>query len=374
MHASPSTLHSAASPRLELTLTLAWTRLSQLTTSRQSKPRSPPLRLRSSRRANASRSSRRWRRPGRTWASSETPDDDGRISVTREPRTYNPTTGPSFLSDLYAAQRTGDSDALERLRRNNEEVRASAPVEARASLTTSDFYRPIYASDQWIPTYRPRMVYAGLVKQLPLTTYGETVSIPKYTAPTDAASFQAGDNAALTTNAGSTSQLTTVVVTAGGYLDIARQALERATPGLDEVIFSDLARDIARKTEIGCLAGNGSNAPNGVMVDSNVPAVTVTGQTINQFLLKLADLSQRIETAIGECPDFILMHPRRWAWLESLVDATTNRPVIVPTSQGPYNASAWLPRRTTRVRASRLRLTLPRSGTCSDCRSIPPPQ
>ena len=201
----------------------------------------------------------------------QTPDDDGRMSVTREPRTYNPTTGPSFLSDLYAAQRTGDSDALERLRRNNEEVRASAPVEARASLTTSDFYRPIYASDQWIPTYRPRMVYAGLVKQLPLTTYGETVSIPKYTAPTDAASFQAGDNAALTTNAGSTSQLTTVVVTAGGYLDIARQALERATPGLDEVIFSDLARDIARKTEIGALAGNGSNAPDGVMVDSNVP-------------------------------------------------------------------------------------------------------
>ena len=29
---------------------------------------------------------------------------------------------------------------------------------------------------------------------------------------------------------------------------------------------------------------------------------------------------------------------RRWAWLESLVDATTNRPVIVPTSRGPYNS------------------------------------
>ncbi|MGH7487031.1 MAG: phage major capsid protein, partial [bacterium] len=119
--------------------------------------------------------------------------------------------------------------------------------------------------------------------------------------------------------------------------DVARQAVERALPGLDQVIFSDISRDIARKIEVGCLNGSGTNAPLGILQDGGVPAVTVSGQTAVQLLLKLADLMQRVEVAVGEPADFILMHSRRFSWLASLVDSQ-NRPLVVPSGAGPFNS------------------------------------
>jgi HK97 family phage major capsid protein len=118
---------------------------------------------------------------------------------------------------------------------------------------------------------------------------------------------------------------------------VARQWLERGAPGADVVIHGDISRDIARKIEVACLNGSGTNQPKGVLQESSVPAVTVTGQTAAQVLLKLADLMQRIEVAVGEPADFVLMHSRRFAWLASLLDSN-QRPLIVPAGQGPYNA------------------------------------
>ena len=260
----------------------------------------------------------------------------------REARTYDPrNVERSFFADLWAAQKTGSQDAHQRLQRNNQEVAEargwSHGGEARASITTSDFYAPIWLADEFVTTQRARQVYAALVAQLDLPPYGETVTIPAYTGPTDAANAQAGDNASLQSSAGSTSQLTGPVTLYAGFCDVSRQWLERGAPGADKVIFGDISRDIARKTEIACLNGSGSNQPKGVLQESGVPSVTVSGQTAAQVLLKLADLMQRIEVAVGEPADFILMHSRRFAWLASLLDSQ-NRPLIVPAGQGPYNA------------------------------------
>jgi len=188
-----------------------------------------------------------------------------------------------------------------------------------------------------VTSRRQRLVYAALVTQLPLPDGGETVYLPRYTGPTDAAAAQAGDNAAVTTNSGTTDQLSGPIYTVAGYCTTSRQSVERAMPGLDEILGADIARDINKKIDSYTLTGSGSNQAKGVFTE-NPPAVTVTGQTINQFLLKLGDLSQRIEVAVGQNPTVLIMHPRRWAWLTSLVDATTNRPIIVPSSQGPYNS------------------------------------
>lgn len=40
-------------------------------------------------------------------------------------------------------------------------------------------------------------------------------------------------------------------------------------------------------------------------------------------------------------PTAICMHPRRWAWLTSLLDES-NRPLFVPTAGGPWNAAGVL--------------------------------
>jgi len=74
-----------------------------------------------------------------------------------------------------------------------------------------------------------------------------------------------------------------------------------------------------------------------ILNEGSVPVVTVSGQTAAQVLLKLADIMQRVEVAVGEPANFILMHSRRFSWLASLLDSQ-NRPLIVPVGQGPYNA------------------------------------
>jgi HK97 family phage major capsid protein len=266
----------------------------------------------------------------------------GSLSVT-EATTYNEHNPEvSYFHDLYSAQRTGSPSALARLQRNNAEVaesRSRFGAEARSTLTTTDFYPPAWMESLWTTSHRARMVYAGLCSQLQLPPYGQTITIPAYTGPTDAAQPQAGDNQAIQTAAGSTAQLTAPIITYAGYCDVSRQSVERALPGLDKVIFGDIARDIARKIEVACLNGSGSNQPKGVFQESGVPAVTITGQTAAQLLLKLADVLQQIEVAVGEPADFILMHSRRFAWLSSLLDSN-NRPLVVPAGQGPYQSFA----------------------------------
>lgn len=263
----------------------------------------------------------------------------GSLTVS-EPHTYDPRDpeGPSFFADLYAAQRTGSTTALERLQRNNREFAAANGVrESRATISTSDFYPPVFLSNQYVTSHRARMVFAGLVQQLDLPPYGETVTIPSYTGPTDAAEPQSGDNSNVQTASGTTTQLTAPITTYAGFCDCSRQWLERGAPGADEVIFSDIARDISRKVEVACLNGSGTNQPLGILQESGVPSVTVSGQTAAQVLLKVADVAQRVEVAVGEPVNFIVMHSRRFAWLASLLDSQ-NRPLIVPVGAGPYNA------------------------------------
>jgi HK97 family phage major capsid protein len=258
----------------------------------------------------------------------------------REARTYNPLNpeGPSYFADLFAAQRLGSQEAVARLQRNNAEVAEARGVrESRAVISTTDFYAPQFLSDSYVTTHRARQVFAGLVQQLVLPASGEVVTIPSYAGPTDSAQPQGGDNQAVQTAAGTTSQLTAPITTYAGYCDVARQWIERGAPGADVVIFGDISRDIARKIEVACLNGSGSNQPLGILQEGSVPAVTVSAQTAVQVLLKVADLAQRIEVAVGEPANFILMHSRRFAWLASLVDSQ-NRPLIVPAGAGPYNA------------------------------------
>jgi hypothetical protein len=273
-----------------------------------------------------------------TWRAHLIPAGDLRVREQPIYSEYDPET--SYFSDLYAFQKTGSQTALGRLQRNNAEVvesRTGSGRESRASISTVDFYQPLWMADQYTTTHRARMVFANLVTQLVLPPGGETVTIPAYSGPVDAANAQAGDNSAIQTASGTTSQLTAPVTLFGGYCDVARQWLERGNPGADTVIFGDISRDIARKTEIACLNGSGTSQPLGILQEGAVPSVTVGGQTAAQFLLKLADLMQRIEVAVGEPANFILMHSRRFSWLASLLDAN-GRPLVSTIGAGPNNA------------------------------------
>ena len=55
----------------------------------------------------------------------------------------------------------------------------------------------------------------------------------------------------------------------------------------------------------------------------------------------IANAVQTVHTRRFAAPDAIVMHPRRWGWLLSLLD-TNNRPLFCPSDQAPFNAAGVL--------------------------------
>jgi HK97 family phage major capsid protein len=275
-----------------------------------------------------------------------------RIEV-REPDTYDPRdTSRSWFADLYAARHRGDSHALARLQRNNREVDASVErrglsfqtVEQRAAFVSADFYPPAWMADLWTSTKRQRRVVAQLCQNLPLAPHGNTIEVPAYTAPSSAVDVQTADGQAVTSNAGSTAQLTAPVTTVAGYLDVPRQMVSRGLPGLDLVIFADLSKDYNRKIDNLVLYGNGSlGSFQGVTLNSGIGSITYSSgaPTAASLTLKLADALQRIQTAVFEGADGIILHPRRFGAMIGMTD-TAGRPLMVVSGQGPTNALAVL--------------------------------
>ena len=102
-----------------------------------------------------------------------------RISVTSEPATYHKDDASrSWVGDLYAVRKGGDSDALARLRRNDAEARALNST----TTTGGDFLPPIWAGQYYAEVKRARRVLSQLMRQLPLPPSGETITVPRMTA------------------------------------------------------------------------------------------------------------------------------------------------------------------------------------------------
>jgi len=271
------------------------------------------------------------------------PRGDG-ISI-REPDLYREDGPNSYFSDLYLAERKqgkASREATDRLAGYAEARSRSASAEARAAWSDSSFYPPEWMDREWVQARRQRRVAAALVQQAPLPDGGNQLEIPSYAgaAPTTAADVMTGDNQLVVSNApGAASVLTTPVSVYAGYLDIPRRLLERSLPGMDMVIFNDIANDINRHVDLYTLYGNGSGLqPTGIFNASNVLSVSFTDAlNVTNFYGHLADAVQQIQTGAFESPDAIIAHPRRIGWLLSQVDSS-GRPLMVPNGSGPYNA------------------------------------
>lgn len=131
------------------------------------------------------------------------------------------------------------------------------------------------------------------------------------------------------------------VRTIAGQQDVSRQLLERSAGAVDQVIFSDLAGAYYAELDRQMIATDGTSGTHlGVLSVSGINAVTYTdaSPTVAEFIVKVADAVQQIQTNRFAGPTGILMHPRRWGWILSAVDST-GRPLVTPSSaSGPSNA------------------------------------
>jgi len=248
-------------------------------------------------------------------------------SVKSEARTYTPQSGNSFIADAYAAQFSNDFAARERLARHMNEEKIE-----RRDVTSSNFAGlivPQYLTELAAPYARAGRPYADIVRKHELPAQGLTISISKVT--TGSAVAEQTEGAAVQETNMDDTKLDISVITIAGQQNVSRQALERGT-NIDSLVMADLASAYNTQLDSTIVAATVSQAGQSVTYTDASP-------TVAELYPKLLDGIQKIQTTFFGGPNFILCHPRRLAWILAAVDST-NRPLAVPTMNGPMNAVA----------------------------------
>lgn len=248
-------------------------------------------------------------------------------TVVSEPRTYSERSAHSFVADAFSAQFNNDFSARERLSRHMNEERVE-----RRDVTSANFAGlvvPQYLTDLAAPLARAGRPTADIARKHALPPAGLTLNISRVTTGSSVASQTEG--AAVSETNMDDTLLTIDVKTYAGQQNVSRQALERGT-AVDSLVMADLVSAYHTALDAAMLTQMNSDI-------SQVITFTDGSPTVAELYPKLLDAVQRIQTTFFAGPNVIIMHPRRLAFILAAVDST-NRPLAVPTPNGPMNAFA----------------------------------
>ena len=262
----------------------------------------------------------------------------GAAVVTKEARTYTAEAEVSFVKDAYNAQFKNDFSASERLARHMREE----ATENRAVGTGAfeGLVVPQYLTELAAPYARAgRPFLDAATNKHSLPASGMTLNISRMTTGTTTA-VQATENSAVSNTDSDDTLLTINVRTIAGQQDLSRQAIERGT-GIDSFVLQDLIRSWHTTLDNQCLNGAGTSGTILGLAASSGNAITYTSSspTVQLLYPKLADAIQQVQTNTFQQPTHWVMHPRRLAYLLAAVDGQ-NRPLVVPTANGPMNSMA----------------------------------
>jgi HK97 family phage major capsid protein len=244
--------------------------------------------------------------------------------VKSEPRTYTKQASHSFISDAYNAQFNNDFSAKERLARHMQEESVERRDVGTGAFT--GLVVPQYLTELAAPFARAGRPVADIARKHQLPESGMTINISRITTGS-AVAVQTEGSAVQETNMDDT-LLTINVKTIAGQQNVSRQALERGT-GIDSIIAADLVSAYHTKLDAELLTQMNTDI-------TEVITYTDASPTVPELYPKLLDAVQRIQTLYFGGPNVIVMHPRRLAWILAALDST-NRPLAVPTPQGPQN-------------------------------------
>lgn len=268
--------------------------------------------------------------------------------VTNEPTAYSRENAQtvSFFRDAFSITRGGGGrDAKERMERNEREVAAlpQAAEQMQRATTTASYSGlvvPQYLVDMAANVLRNGRPMANACTGVPIPEQGMSFILPVAGTGVTVASQAAENTAASNTNQ-VWNNVTIPVGSIMGQQQVSRQTLDRGTPGIDSLIYNDLAAAYMAELDRQIFVGTGASGQiTGILGTSGIYKATPYGAVIttSTFYSKTAGAIAGIAgagTAIR--PQYIVMHPRRWGWLTLQVDSY-GRPLVVPNQNGPYNA------------------------------------
>lgn len=249
--------------------------------------------------------------------------------VKSEPRTYTQRSESSFVRDAYNAQFNNDFSAKERLARHMQEEKVE-----RRDVTSANFAGlivPQFLTELAAPFARAGRPFMDVSRRHALPADGLTISISRVTTGS-ATAVQTEGSAVQETNMDDT-KLDVSVLTISGQQNVSRQALERGT-NVDSLVMGDLVSAYHTNLDATYVTTGTDSLTNSI---TQVITYTDGNPTVAELYPKILDGVQRIQTNFFGGPNFILMHPRRLAWILAALD-NSNRPLALPTSNGAQNA------------------------------------
>lgn len=246
----------------------------------------------------------------------------------------------SFFADAWRMQQ-GDVNARTRLERHAREIEVEGEGVSKRATTTSSFAGlvvPQYLVDQAALIAKAGRPFANTCQGLQLPEQGMVFYITKGTTAATTA-VQATQNTAVDETDQVWADIQVNVQTIAGQQTTSRQSLERGTPGLDSLIYLDLAGSYAVNVDTRVITGTGTGTKGIQNAGGNQASAFSAAAAVDTFYTKVAGAVNDVLTNRYLPPTHILMHPRRWAWLLSQTD-NTNRPLVVPSGQNPQNATA----------------------------------
>jgi HK97 family phage major capsid protein len=261
------------------------------------------------------------------------------VQVTQNEEIYRRGSEHSFFADQLAA-RQGDSEAWERLRRNNA---AGAERERRDGTTGAtsmgSFIPPVWLVSELAGLARVGRVLAPFLRDGGFPTTN-SITIPRITTGSSAAG-QAGDNAAVSETDIITAQLARTTVTIAGQQDISQQSVDLSPFPVDQIVFADLNGAYQAELDRQIARGSGTNELLGLNQVSGINTVTYTdaSPTAAELYPKFGDAMQQIHSNRFAPAQLVSMHPRRWAWISTAVD-TSGRPLGIPAGSAAFNPMA----------------------------------
>lgn len=241
--------------------------------------------------------------------------------VKSEARTYTPQGQNSFIADAFRSQFNNDYEATQRIARHMQEEKVE-----RRDVTSANFAGlivPQFLTNLAAPFARAGRPFLDIARKHALPAEGLVISISKVTTGT-ATAVQTEGAAVQETNMDDT-KLDVSVVTVAGQQNVSRQSIERGT-NIDSLVMADLVS--AYHTNLDSLFVT-TSATSLTNVITQVITYTDASPTVAELYPKILDGIQRIQTNFFAGPNFILMHPRRLAFILAAVDGQ-NRPLAVP--------------------------------------------
>jgi HK97 family phage major capsid protein len=263
-----------------------------------------------------------------------------------EPELYRRGGPHSFGIDLMKASTPGmdiGGEARGRLQRHSENMADRYEYRDISRVDGSGGYAvpPAWLMDQYVAYARPGRAFANLCQRQTLPGGTDSINVPKMLTGTTVG-VQTADNTTVSETNLTDTFINAPVRTISGQQGVALQLIDQSPIAFDDVVFRDLVSAHAAVLDQQVMYGSGASGQVlGVVNTPGVTSLAVASLDIVGVYKAIANAIQTIHVTRFLPPEVIVMHPRRWGWLLTLLD-TQNRPLFVPDANSAFNAAGIL--------------------------------